>query len=392
MHVRPRLKLFDLFIGQHYSILMNIQKAFRYRLSPNATQLKAFLGFSGACRWVYNRGLAERNDAWQNSKKSISLFTQNKALTVLKAQEETAWLKDVHSQVLQQSLHDLDLAFLNFFRRVKNKDESPGYPKFKCKGDHDSFRYPQGVKVQDSRVWLPKIGWVRFRKSREVQGAIKQTTVIKEGKHWFVSFSCEWEEEDTIQPIACKVVGIDVGLENFATTVSDNQFEEIAFPGFLRKNLSHLRYLGRQLSYKAKHSKNWQKAKAQLRAFHAKIRYRRQDFLHKISTRLVKSHDMVVVENLKIQKLLKTSGRYLARSIADAGWRQFLLMLKYKCVYASKQLVEAAEYFPSTQLCSQCSAGNTLSLSMRQYSCSCGLVIHRDRNAALNLHAVGMTV
>jgi putative transposase len=371
---------------------MIIRKAFRFRLCPNENQLQIFLRFVGACRWVYNRGLAERKLAWESAKQSISLFNQNKALTGLKEQEATSWLKEVHSQILQQSLHDLDQAFLHFFRRVKKK-ETPGHPRFKCKGEKDSFRYPQGVKIQEDRVWLPKIGWIRFRKSREVQGDIKQTTVIKEGKHWYVCFSCEWTEVDQTSCAHEKnVVGIDLGLENFATIVSDTGFEEIPSPRFLRKGLSHLKYLSRQLSKKVKFSKNWCAAKAKLQIFHAKIRHSRLDFLHKLSTRLVKNHDVIAVENLKIQKLQQTSERSLARSIADAGWRQFLQMLKYKCAYAYKQLAEAEEFFPSTQLCSQCNCRNRITLSMRQYSCSCGFVIHRDRNAALNLQAVGMTV
>lgn len=370
---------------------MIIKKAFRFRLRPNKGQLQAFACFSGACRWIYNRGLAERQKAWEENKRPLSLYEQNNTLTKLKEQEETSWLKEVHSQILQQSLHDLNQAFLHFFRRIKNK-EIPGFPRFKCKGEKDSFRYPQGVKIQEDHVWLPKIGWVRFRKSREMQGDLKQTTVIKEGNKWYVCFSCEWEEEH--QPSHAfenKVIGIDVGLESFATIVSDDQFEEVPSPRFLIRNLSHLRYLSRQLSKKIKKSKNWCKAKAKLQAFHAKVRYRRQDFLHKLSTRLVKNHDVIAVENLKIQRLLTTAKRFLARSIGDAGWRQFLQMLKYKCAYTGKHLVEASEFFPSTQLCSQCGCRNDISLGIRQYSCNCGFVIHRDRNAALNLKAVGMT-
>lgn len=240
---------------------------------------------------------------------------------------------------------------------------------------------------------MPKIGWVRFRKTREIKGKLNQTTIIKEGNAWYVCFSCEWEEIDQIQKIKdARVVGIDVGLENFATIASNELFSEVASPRFLAKSLSHLRFLARQLSSKIKFSKNWVKAKTKLQAFHAKLRYRRQDFLHKLSTDLVKNHDVIAVESLKVKELLMNAPRSLARNISDAGWGQFLEMLKYKCTYTGKKLAEAAEFFPSTQLCSQCGCRNKIGLSTRQYSCGCGLVIHRDRNAALNLQAVGMTV
>ena len=370
---------------------MIIKKTFRYCLRPKKKELQKFTNFAGACRWVFNRGLAKRKETWEKEKKSLTLYDQNKELTLLKSQEATSWLADIHSQVLQQSLQDLDLGFSHFFRRIKNHEE-PGFPRFKCKGDKDSFRYPQGVKVKENRVWLPKIGWVRFRKSRDLQGEIKQTTVIREGNKWYVCFSCEWEEKDLSKAEFPRVLGIDVGLENFATTVCEEQFNEIGFPRFLAKGLSHLRYLSRQFSKKVKYSKNWYKAKAGLQAFHAKLRHCRQDFLHKLSTNLVKSHDVIAVETLKIKELLMNAPQALARSISDAGWGQFLEMLKYKCDYAGKQLIKAAEFFPSSQLCSQCGCRNKISLSTREYKCCCGLTIHRDRNAALNLQAVGTTV
>lgn len=367
-----------------------IRKTFRYRLDPTKAHLEKFVNFSGASRWIFNRGLAQRSKLWEEEKRSLTLFDQNNELVVLKQREETGWLSQIHSQVLQQSLHDLDQAFSNFFRRVKNKQE-PGYPRFRCKGENDSFRYPQGVKVQGHLVWLPKIGFVRFRKSRELQGKIKQTTVIKEGKFWYVCFSCEWEEKEEAQSLH-RVVGIDVGLENFATLAFNGQFEKVGFPGFLTKHLSHLKYLSRQLSKKVKLSKNWQKAKANLSSFHAKLKAKRSNFLHQLSSQIIKNHDVIVIESLKVKKLLMQAPKKLSQSISDASWSQFLGTLKYKCEYKAKKLIEAGDFFPSTKLCSRCKCLNKMSLSVRQYNCECGLSIHRDENAALNLRAVGTTV
>jgi putative transposase len=352
---------------------------------------RLFSQFAGACRWVFNRGLAQKKEAWERDKRSVSLYEQNKELAQLKKEGETAWLKEVHSQVLQQSLGDLDQAFKHFFRRVKQGVEQ-GYPRFKSKGDHDSFRYPQGVRVSDDKVYLPKIGWVRFRKSRELKGEIKQTTIIKEGAYWYVSFSCQWEENILQSNESPSIVGIDLGLESFAIMADGERIEKIENPRFLRHELNHLKFLSRQLSRKEKWSKNWRKAKEKLQSFHAKIRSKRNDFLHKLSTAIVKSHDVVVVESLKVKSLLEKSPRFLARSISDAGWRQFLQQLKYKCEYAAKRFVEAGEWFPSTKQCSSCRKRNEISLSDRIYRCDCGLVIHRDDNSALNLRAVGTTV
>lgn len=277
-----------------------------------------------------------------------------------------------------------------FFRRCRS-GENPGFPHFRKRGEQDSFRYPQGVKVQDNCVFLPKIGWTRFVKSRELQGEIKQTTVIKEGGSWYVCFSCEHLEEDREPVLNPSVIGVDMGLENFAIIASEKGIEEVCNPRFLRKELSHLRFLSRQLSKKQKGSANRRKAKQRLQRFHLRVRRKRQDFLHKLSTRLVKSQDKIVVESLKVSALLKRAPRALARSISDAGWRQFLHYLKYKCEYLGKCFLEAGEWFPSTKQCFLCGKRNEIGLSEREYRCDCGFSTHRDHNSAMNLRAVGTT-
>ncbi len=369
---------------------MIFTKTFKFRLRPNRKVKNLFAQFAGACRWVYNMALNQRNKLWEEENRSTTLFDQNNQLVLLKNEETTSWLKEIHSQVLQQALDDLNKAFDHFFRRVKNK-EIPGYPHFRCRGEHGSFRYPQGVKVRKDCVWLPKIGWVRFRKSREMEGKIKQTIVIKEGKYWYVCFSCEIEKEG-IEAKEEDVIGIDVGLEHFATIANDQEIEEVGSPCFFRGGLSKIRYLSRRVSKKQTRSRNRLKAKEKLNAEHAKIRNQRKDWLHKLSTHLVKSHDKIVVESLKVKELLEKAPKYLARAISDAGWREFLLMLKYKCEERGKKFLEAGDYFPSTKQCYKCKKINEMPLHIREYSCSCGYRIHRDHNAALNLKAVGTTV
>jgi len=213
-----------------------IRRAFKYKLKPTPSQREKFLQFAGARRFVFNRGLDQRKKAYDSARKTPSYFEQNVELTALKDQSETSWLKEIHSQILQQALKDLDRAFQNFFRRVKQ--DKLGYPRFKKKGISESFRYPQGVKVSGSQVYLPKIGWIKFRKSRELQGTLNETTILQEGTNWFVSFSCEWEKEIKPAPLdENQAIGIDMGLTKFATTSSSssNSRQDIENPPILEQ-------------------------------------------------------------------------------------------------------------------------------------------------------------
>ncbi len=369
---------------------MIFTKTFKYRLCPTSSQRSLCAQFAGACRWVYNRALDQRNTLWTNEKKTISRFSQSNELVFLKKEEETSWLKGIHSQILQQALIDLQRALDHFFRRVKNQ-EVPGYPKFRCKGANESFRYPQGVSAQGKKIYLPKIGWVKFKKSREIEGNIQQVTVRQEGNNWMVCVTCELEKPDPLVEFK-SVLGIDLGIEHFATLATETGIEEIDNRRFLTKDLKKLKYLSRRLSKKAKRGQNRLKARIKLNRWHAQIRAKRADFLHKLSTLLVKSHDVIVVESLQIRALLVSASKYLARAISDMGWRSFLEMLKYKCREYGKKLEAVGQYFPSTKQCFSCLKRNDIPLHQREYSCSCGFKIHRDHNAALNLRAAGMSV
>lgn len=267
----------------------------------------------------------------------------------------------------------------------------------KKKGVRESFRYPQGVKVKDSEVYLPKIGWVKFKKSREIQGEIKETTVLQEGEHWYISFSCEWEQTDPqLPPIdEEKAIGIDLGIKHFAVTASGtkNTPRFIANLKTLNRLLGRLKVLSKRLSKKAKGSANRLKARLQLSKLHAKIANTRKNFAQQLSTEIVKNHDIICVESLDISKLLQKSTRSLSRNISDAAWRYFLNCLKYKTKELGKYLIEAGKYFPSTQLCSSCDSKQKLDLSQRVYQCpSCGLEIDRDLNSAITLKTAGITV
>ncbi len=375
---------------------MILKRAFKFKLNPTLLQYEMFLRFAGARRFVFNRGLDERQKAYEATGKGPSYFEQNKELTRLKETEETSWLKEIHSQVLQQGLKDLDRAFQNFFVRVK-KGKKPGYPNFKKKGMNESFRFPQGVKVENSKVYLPKIGWVKFRKSRDIQGEIKETTILQEGTDWVISFSCEWEK---VLPKKAPIdeeraIGIDVGIEHFATTAAgkENRAEEIENPKFLRKKLSHLRYLSRQLSRKTPKGKNRLKARLKVSKLHASIKNLRNDFVQQLSAKMVKTHDIFCIESLDISSLLEKSPKGLSRAISDAGWGSFLHCLKYKIEEHGKHLVAVDRYFPSSQICAACDSRQKMPLSIREYHCpNCGVKNARDYNSAIVLKAAGMSV
>lgn len=327
---------------------MIIQRAFKFKLKPTGLQRNKFLQFAGARRFVFNRGLDQKQKAFEATGKSPSYFDQNKELTALKEVPQTSWLKEMHSQVLQQGLKDLDRAFENFFRRVK-KGEKPGYPNFKKKGIGESFRFPQGVKTEGSKVFLPKIGWVKFRKSREIRGVLIETTIVQEGEGWFVSFSCKWEKRAP-KPAPIdeeRALGIDVGLTHFATVAAKKENIQCTIdnPRFLQQRMVHLRYLSRQLSKKAKKSKNRLKARCKLSRHHAHIKNLRNNFVQQLSTQMIKNHDIFCIESLDISNLLKESPKRLSRSISDAGWRAFLNCLKYKAEEYGKHLAIGRQVF-----------------------------------------------
>jgi putative transposase len=292
---------------------------------------------------------------------------------------ETAWLGEIHSQVLQQSLKDLDSAYRHFFLRVK-KGEKPGFPRFKKKGLKDSFRYPQGIKVQDGKVL----------DSRPTEGEVLQATVKREGEHWFVCLACEVELPDpaSIPVTENRAVGIDVGLKTFAM-LSDGT--EIENPRFLAKALAKLRKAQRRLSRKVKGSNNRKKQAVKIARLHAGVKNCRKDFAHKSSTAIVKNHDVIAVEGLNIRRMVRN--RHLSRAISDAGWRLFMQMLKYKAEWAGKHFVRIGRFVATSQTCSACGEKKPMPLDVRSYSCgNCGLVVDRDWNAGLNIRAAGLAV
>jgi len=361
----------------------SMRKMFQYRLYPKKKQVKALEATLEECRWLYNHLLEKRRDAWEQEGTSLSLYQQQETFSILKQERPT--LKTVHSQILQNVAVRIDLAFQAFFRRCK-AGEKPGYPRFRGKNRYDSFTFPQsGFRITpDDQVCLSKIGTIKMVYHRPVRGTVKTLTIHKSstGK-WYASFSCEMEPERL--PEKTDAVGIDVGLKTFAT-LSDGQ--EIENPRFFRAEEKALAKVQRKHSKLAKGTPERRKHRKVVARIHERIAWRRQNFTHQHSRKIVNQSGLICVEDLHVNRMVHT--HCLAKSISDAAWSAFFDQLAAKAEEAGRELIKVNPAYTS-QTCSRCGHRQKMPLSERTYHCPCCLlVIDRDFNAALNILALGL--
>ena len=375
---------------------MQLRKAFKFEIMPNGNQIRRIKQFCGCSRFVFNRALAWQNEQYEQD--NSFKFSYTKIANLLPQwKKELLWLKDCHSQVLQQSLKDLESAFKNFFQQRAD------FPKFKKKGLKERFRFPQGCKLeqQNNRLYLPKIGWVRYRNSREVIGEIKNVTVSHKCGHYFVSIQTEFEYE--IPTHKGGEIGIDMGVARFATLSNGEFFEPLnAFKTYKGK----LAKLQRQLKNKVKFSQNWQKLKAKIAKLHHKIANCRKDFLHKISTQISKNHAMIYIEDLQVSNMSKSAkgtveahGKNvkqksgLNRSILDQSWFEFRRQLSYKTQWRGGFLV-AVPPQNSSRTCPCCShIAKENRQTQANFECvECGYTENADVVGALNVLGRGRAI
>ena len=370
---------------------MLIHRSYKTELNPNNAQRTIFAKHAGVARHAYNWGVAEVKKAMEAKEKIPSGFDLSKRLNAIK-DEHFTWMRECSKNAPQYALRHVDLSFRNFFSNCRKKKTGQkikaGFPRFKKKGERDSFRFQcePGFLVTEGRILLPKIGWVRLKEHRYLPtGGVKflSATVSRRADRWYVSLAVQQEIPDTVnKPIS--VVGVDLGVKTLAVCSDGTVFES---PRPLKKHLRRLKRLNRSLSRKKKGSKNRFKAKLKLSRLHLRVSNIRKDSLHKITTQLTKTKSRVVIEDLNVRGMVQN--RKLSRAISDMGFWEFRRQLEYKGKWHGCEIVVAPRFFPSSKTCSKCgNVKDEMSMKDRTYVCECGLELDRDLNAAINLSRV----
>lgn len=360
--------------------------AYKYRLHPTREQSEFFNKSFGCVRFIYNWGLQKRIEAYAKDKGRISYVQLCAMLTELKKEEQYSWLREVSTECLQQALRNLDAAFTRFFREKK------GFPRFKSKSrSRQSYKAILSVHVDQERrrIKLPKIGWVKYGNNRKFEGDVRSVTVsvTPSGKYHVSVLVDDGKEIPEKLPVTFDTtIGIDMGIKDFAVCSNGDTYEN---PRHLIKAEQRLRTLQRRLSRKKKGSNRRNRARMILAIQHEKVANRRQDYLHKISTKIVRENQAIVVEDLNTKGMMRN--HRLSKAIGACGWSTFFKMLEYKCERQGKTFIRIGRFDPSSKMCSCGHVYRGLKLSEREWVCpNCGSVNDRDLLAACNIKRFGL--
>lgn len=372
--------------------MKTVIKGYKYRIYPNINQQIQLAKTFGCVRFVYNQILAKRIDLYNNNEKSISKTNCNNYCN-RELKKEYIWLKDVDKFALTNSIYDLDSAYQNFFREIKKGNKNQGFPKFKSKKDHNySYRTNftnNNIKVLfgENLVQLPKLGKIDAKLHREFKGKILFATISKTPSNkYFVSFNVEVEHE--VLPENSNVIGFDLGIKEF---IIDTNNVHIDNPRVLKKYEDKLTKSQRQQAKMIKGSNNFKKQSIKISRTYEKITNIRQDFQHKLSSKIVNDNQVIISEDLMIANMLKN--HKLAKAIQDVSWGEFTRQLKYKSEWNCKIYHKISPWFASSQICSDCGYKNeeVKCLSIREWVCTeCGAIHQRDENASKNILKEGL--
>ncbi len=354
-------------------------RATKYRIYPTPQHLAQSFG---CCRFAGNYALNLTNETYKATGKGLGRFAIQKEITRLK--KEYKWMKAPYSQCLQVVALNLSRAFINFF------EGRAAYPGFKAKHRNQSISYPQNVSLVESGIKFPKMGVVRAKLHRRIEGAVRTVTVSMNAKgQYFASVLVDDGKDIPKKSPEGKAVGIDLGLTHFAITSDGSKFDN---PRWLAKHEKNLRAKQKRLSRRQKGSNNRNKTRKQVAGVHDKIARCREDFHHKLSRRIVNENQVIVVENLAVKNMVKN--HCLAKAISQVGWGQFCTMLKYKAEWEGKVYLEVDRFFPSSKTCNLClNQVTSLPLDIRSWTCSnCGTKHDRDINAAKNIRDEGLRI
>ena len=363
-----------------------LHKAVKVRLYPTLEQQILLSQHFGCARWWWNYALNKSIETYKETGKSLGQSALNAFLPKLKKAEETLWLSECYSQVLQATTLNLTTAYKNFFAGRAR------FPRYKSKHGKQSIQYPQNVRVFEGFLQFPgSVGKIKAKLHREIEGTIKTVTVSLESSgKYFASILTETEGENPVISTDGKVIGIDLGLTHFAITSDGSKISKYDNPRHIAKHAKNLKRKQQKLARKQKGSNSRNRAKKTVAKVYERVSKSRQDFLHKLSRKLVNENQVVVVENLNVKGMVRNHN--LAKAISDAGWGSFTNFLAYKLEKKGGKLVEIDRWFPSSKLCSNCYYQiDELSLDVREWTCPhCGTHHDRDGNAATNIRAEGI--